>query len=161
MLHCDIWVVAIVILKNALLELVVYFENCFVTICCWVQKYSSNRLILILIMCEASCRFLASASIEHTSRHSRLLRHQIGKETDFHVSDLTPLFEFCSDKKEFFIQKIWDHRGKIRKRYDLKSLMKWLLCDEYDDTQEPCSALRNSISLHSYFRDKISLIKPR
>lgn len=36
---------------------------------------------------------------------------------------------------------------------DLKSLIKWLGYSEYDDNQEPCSALRNSIHLHSTLRD--------
>ena len=102
-----------------------------------------------------------------------LLDLMTGKETDFHVSDMKP-FVFDSavidpqdiarrDRMEFFIEKILNHRGTIQKRKDLKFLVRWVGYSDSDDTWEPYSALRNSIPLHSYLREKNleQLIPPR
>ena len=96
-----------------------------------------------------------------------------GKEKDFHVSDMKP-FVFDSavtnpqdiarrDRMEFFIKKILNHRGTIQKRNDLKFLVWWVGYSDSGDTWESYSALRNSIPLHLYLRDKNleQLIPPR
>ena len=96
-----------------------------------------------------------------------------GKETDFHVSDMKPLvFDSAvtnpqdiarRDRMEFFIEKILNHRGTIQKCKDLKFLVRWVGYSDSDDTWKPHSALRNSIPLHLYLRDKDleQLIPPR
>ena len=67
------------------------------------------------------------------------------------------------DRMEFFIEKIFNHRGTIQKRKDLKFLVRRVGYSDCDDTWEPYSALRNSIPLHLYLRDKNleQLIPPR
>ena len=64
----------------------------------------------------------------------------IGKEKDFHVSDMKP---FVSDsalvdpldisrrvRKEFFIKKISDHRGKLCHRKSLQFFVSWMGYDQ-------------------------------
>ena len=105
---------------------------------------------------------------ESNSRYT-LLDLITGKGTDFHLSDMKP-FVFDSavtnpqdvarrDRMEFFIEKILNHRSTIQKRKDLKFFVR---CDS-DGTWETYSALRNSIPLHLYLRDKNleQLIPPR
>ena len=87
-----------------------------------------------------------------------------GKEKDFHVSDMKP-FVFDSavtdpldvarrDHMEFFIEKILDHRGNIKKRTELEFLVKWLGYSESEDSWEPYANLRDSDQLHTYLRSK-------
>ena len=87
-----------------------------------------------------------------------------GKEKDFHSSDMKP-FVFDSavtdpldvarrDHMEFFIEKILDHRGDIKKRTELEFLVKWLGYSESADSWEPYANLRDSDQLHIYLRSK-------
>ena len=87
-----------------------------------------------------------------------------GKEKDYHVSDMKP-FVFDSalvdsldiarcDQMEFFIEKTFDHRGKLSHRKSLQLFSSWMGYDQSYDAWEPFASLRDSTHLHSYLREK-------
>ena len=87
-----------------------------------------------------------------------------GKEKDNHVKDMKP-FVFVSalvdpfdiarrDQMEFFIEKIFDHRGKLSHRKSLQFFVGWMGYDQSYDSWEPYANLRDSDHLHSYLREK-------
>ena len=88
----------------------------------------------------------------------------IGKEKDYHVSDMKP-FVFDSalvdpldiprrDQMEFFIEKISYHRGKLSHRRSLQLFVSWMGYDQSYDSWEPYDNLCDSDHLHSYLREK-------
>ena len=99
-----------------------------------------------------------------------LLDFLTGKEKVFHVSDMKP-FVFDSavvdpldiarrDHMEYFIDKIFDHRGNIKKRSTLEFHVSWRGYAQESNTWEP---LRNSEPLHIYLAEKylLKLIPPK
>ena len=87
-----------------------------------------------------------------------------GKEKVFHVSDMKP-FVFVPtvvdpldiarrDHMEYFIDKILDHRGNIKKRSTLEFHVSWLGYAQESNTWEPYQSLRNSEPLYTYLHEK-------
>ena len=87
-----------------------------------------------------------------------------GKEKDYHVSDMKP-FIFDSalvdpldiarrDHMEFFVERILDHRGNIKRRKEIEFQVRWLGYDVSNDSWEPYANLRDSEHLHAYLLDK-------
>ena len=83
-----------------------------------------------------------------------------GKEKVYHVSDMKP-FVFDPaivdpvdiarrDYMEFFIEKILEHRGNLKRKTDLQFLVKWLGYEDQNNSWEPYSELRDSEQLHQY-----------
>ena len=96
-----------------------------------------------------------------------------GKEKVFHVSDMKtfvfdsavvdPLDIARRDHMEYFIVKILDHRGNIKKRSTLEFHVGWLGYAQESNTLEPYKNLRNSEPLHTYLAEKnlLKLIPPK
>ena len=93
-----------------------------------------------------------------------LLDLLIDKEKVFHVSDMKP-FVFDPavvdpldiarrDHMKYFIDKILDHRGNIRKRSTLEFHVSWLGYAQKSSTWEPYKNLRNSEPLYTYLAEK-------
>ena len=95
------------------------------------------------------------------------------KEKEYHVSDMKPfIFDPSTtnptdiarrDHLEFFVDKVFRHRGDLKSKRDLEFHVKWLDYDESRDSWEPYSALRDTSQLHEYLwlhkLDKLSLRK--
>ena len=87
-----------------------------------------------------------------------------GKEKDYHVSDIKPfIFDPAlidpidvarRDRMEFFIEKILEHRGNLKRRSEIEFLVRWLGYDEQHDSWEPYANLRDSTQLHAYLLEK-------
>ena len=88
-----------------------------------------------------------------------LVTHQ---EKEYHVSDMKP-FTFDPsttdpldiarrDHLEFFVEKVFAHRGNLKFRKNLEFHVKWLNYDESHDSWEPYAALRDTAQLHQYLR---------
>ena len=94
-----------------------------------------------------------------------------GKEKVFHVSDMKsfvfdpavfdPLDIAHRDHMEYFIDKILDHRGNIKKRSTLEFHVSWLGYTQAN--WEPYKNLRNFQPLHTYLAEKnlLKLITPK
>ena len=107
----------------------------------------------------------------HDSRYilKDLVSH---KEKEYHVSDMKP-FKFDPsttnpldiarrDHLEFFVEKVFEHRGDLRFKKDLEFHVKWLNYDESHDSWEPYAALRDTAQLHEYLRlHKLEKLIPR
>ena len=101
---------------------------------------------LIFMICEMyidDCSVFGDNNIEFVSR----LWSVFGKEKVFHVSDMKP-FVFDPtvvdpldiarrDHMEYFIDKILDHRGNIKKRSILQFHVNWLGYTQESNTWEP------------------------
>ena len=72
----------------------------------------------------------------------------------FNSALVDPLDIARRDQMEFFIQKISDHRGKLRHRKSLQFFVSWMGYDQSYDSWEPFANLRDSDHLHSYLREK-------
>ena len=82
------------------------------------------------------------------------------KEKEYHVSDMKPfIFDPSTtnptdiarrDHLEFFVDKVFRHRGDLKSKRDLEFHVKWLDYDESHDSWEPYSALRDTSQLHEY-----------
>ena len=96
-----------------------------------------------------------------------------GEEKVFHVSDMKP-FVFDPavvdpldiarrDHMEYFIDKILDHRGNIKKRSSLEFHVSWLGYAQESNNWERYKNLRNSEPLHTYLaeRNLLKLIPPK
>ena len=84
------------------------------------------------------------------------------KEKEYHVSDIKP-FNFDPsttdpldiarrDHLEFFVEKVFAHRGNLKFKRNLEFHVKWLNYDESHDSWEPYAALRDTAQLHQYLR---------
>jgi hypothetical protein len=64
------------------------------------------------------------------------------------------------DYVEFFVEKIIDHKGHIKKLTSLEFLVKWSSYDDTHNSWEPYANLRKTTALHTYLREKnlLSLI---
>jgi Chromo (CHRromatin Organisation MOdifier) domain len=98
-----------------------------------------------------------------------LISHQ---EKEYHVSDMKPfIFDPSTtnpidiarrDHLEFFVDKVFGHRGDAKSKRDLEFHIKWLGYDESHDSWEPYSALRDTSQLHEYLRlHKLEKLIPR
>ena len=94
------------------------------------------------------------------------------KENEHHVSDMKPfIFDPSTtnpidiarrDHLEFFVDKVFGHRGDVKSKRDLEFHVKWLNYDESHDSWEPYSALRDTSQLHEYLRlHKLEKLIPR
>jgi hypothetical protein len=94
------------------------------------------------------------------------------KEKEYHVSDMKPFIFDPSktnpidiarrDHLEFFVDKVFGHRGDVKSKRDLEFHVKWLDYDESHDSWEPYSALRDTSQLHEYLRlHKLEKLIPR
>ena len=82
------------------------------------------------------------------------------KEKIYHVTDMKPftydptitdpLDVARRDYMEFFLEKILNHRGDLKRKNNLNFLVKWLGYDDSHNSWEPYSALRDSQQLHDY-----------
>ena len=99
-----------------------------------------------------------------SGRDSRYLLYDLvsHKEVEYHVSDMKP-FKFDPlttnpldvarrDHMEFFVEKVFEHRGDLRFMKNLEFHVKWLHYDESHNSWEPFSALRDTAKLHEYLR---------
>ena len=88
----------------------------------------------------------------------------IGKEKDYHVSDMKP-FVFDSaithpidvarrDRMEFFVESIIGHRGNLSRTKEVEFLVHWLNYDDSNDSWEPYANLRDNQNLHAYLLEK-------
>jgi Chromo (CHRromatin Organisation MOdifier) domain len=94
------------------------------------------------------------------------------KEKEYHVSDMKPfIFDPSTtnpidiarrDHLEFYVDKVFGHRGDVKAKRDLEFHVKWLDYDESQDSWEPYSALRDTSHLHEYLRlHKLEKFIPR
>jgi transposase InsO family protein len=109
-----------------------------------------------------------------SGRNSRYLLKDLvtHKEKEYHVSDMKP-FKFDPsttnpldiarrDHLEFFVEKVFGHRGDLKFRKDIEFHVKWLNYDESHDSWEPYAALRDTAQLHEYLRlHKLEKLIPR
>ena len=106
----------------------------------------------------------------HQARDSRykLLDLIALKEKEFYVSDMKP-FVFDAaltdpldvawrDNMEYFIDKILEHRGNIKKKF----LVSWHIYAQEDNSWEPYKTSRDSEQLHAYLKrfssNKLNLV---
>jgi hypothetical protein len=94
------------------------------------------------------------------------------KETKRHVSDLRP-FVFNPlvtdpqdiarrDYLEFFVEKILDKRGDLRRKTHLEFLVQWVGYDESFNSWEPYSNIRDTDALHSFLTEQnLQILIPR
>ena len=94
-----------------------------------------------------------------SGRDSRYLLYDLvsHKEVEYHVSDMkpdplttNPLDVARRDHMEFFVEKVFEHRGDLRFKKNLEFHVKWLHYDESHNSWEPFSALRDTAKLHEY-----------
>ena len=73
---------------------------------------------------------------------------------DFKFDPLTtnPLDVARRDHVEFFVEKVFEHRGDLRFKKNLEFHVKWLHYDESHNLWEPFSALHDTAKLHEYLR---------
>jgi Chromo (CHRromatin Organisation MOdifier) domain len=85
------------------------------------------------------------------------------KEKEYHVSVFDPSIDIAGrDHLEFFVDKVFGHRGDVKSKRDLEFHVKWLDYDESHDSWEPNSALRDTSPLHEYLRlHKLEKLIPR
>ena len=109
-----------------------------------------------------------------SGRDSRYLLKELvsHKETEHHVSDMKP-FKFHPlttnpldiarrYHMEFFVEKVFDHRGDLKFKKDLEFHVKWLNYDDSRNSWEPFTALRDTSKLHEYLRiHKLDRLIPR
>ena len=92
-----------------------------------------------------------------------------GKPFDTHVSSLRP-FNYdplrtnpkdiaIANAREFYIERILNHRGDINKKSKMEFLVRWLGYTEDDDTWEPFGNLRDTDQLLAYLRSNPRLVK--
>ena len=84
------------------------------------------------------------------------------KEKEYHVSDMKhfnfdpsttdPLDIARRDHLEFFVKKVFAHRGNLKFKRNLEFHVKWLNYDESHDSWEPYATLRDTAQLHQYLR---------
>ena len=85
------------------------------------------------------------------------------KEKEFHVSDMKP-FVFDAaltdpldvarrDNMEYFIDKILEHRGNLKKKTEIEFLVCWLGYAQEHNSWEPYKALRDSEQHHAYLTE--------
>ena len=55
---------------------------------------------------------------------------------------------------KFFIEKILEHRGNLKRRSEIEFSVRWLGYDEQHDSWEPYANLRDSTQLHAYLLEK-------
>ena len=95
------------------------------------------------------------------------------KEMDFHVSDMKP-FAFDSavvdpmdvarrDYTEYFVDKILQHRGNLKKSSSVEFEVSWLNYPTDSNTWEPYKNLRHCGPLHVYLagNNLAKLIPPK
>ena len=72
----------------------------------------------------------------------------------------TPTDVARRDYLEFFVEKILQHQGNIKRMSTLQFLVKWSTYDDSHNSWEPYSNLRKTAVLHAYLREKklLSLI---
>ena len=86
------------------------------------------------------------------------------KEKEFHVSDMKP-FVFDAaltdaldvarrDNMEYFIDKILEHRGNLKKKTEIEFLVSWLGYAQEHNSWEPYKALRDTEQLHTYLAEQ-------
>jgi Chromo (CHRromatin Organisation MOdifier) domain len=88
-----------------------------------------------------------------------LVTHQ---EKEYHVSDMkpfnfdpsttNPLDDARRDHLEYFVEKVFAHRGNLKFKRNLEFHVRWLNYDESHDSWEPYAALRDTAQLHEYLR---------
>ena len=86
------------------------------------------------------------------------------KEKHYHITDLKPFIFDPSivdpldiarrDYLEFFIEKIIDHRGNIKRKKSLEFLIQWLGYDSSYNSWEPYGNFRDTECLHEYLLNK-------
>ena len=74
------------------------------------------------------------------------------KEFKFDPKFTDPADVSRRDYMEFFIESIVQHRGHVRRKTEMKFLVKWLNYDESHNTWEPWANLRLTGALHDYLR---------
>ena len=94
------------------------------------------------------------------------------KEKEFHVSDMKP-FVFDAaltdpldvarrDNMEYFIDKILEHRGNLKKKTEIEFLVSWLGYAQDHNSWELLKALRDSEQLHAYLTEhKLRFLIPQ
>jgi hypothetical protein len=53
---------------------------------------------------------------------------------------------------EYFVEKVFAHRGNLKFKRNLEFHVKWLNYGESHDSWEPYAALRDTAQLHEYLR---------
>ena len=110
--------------------------------------------------------------IESRDSRYKLLDLITLKEKEYHVSDVKP-FVFDAaltdplnvtrrDNMEYFIDKILQHRGNLKKKTEIGFLVSWLGYAQRHDSWELYKALRDSEQLHAYLTDhKLRFLTPQ
>jgi hypothetical protein len=65
-------------------------------------------------------------------------------------NDIDPKDLSMSDREEFYVESILDHRGDLKKKKSLEFKIRWLGYSPEDDTWEPYSAVRECKALDEY-----------
>ena len=55
---------------------------------------------------------------------------------------------------EYFIDKILDHKGNVKKKTEIEFLVSWLGYAQEHNSLEPYKALRDSEQLHAYLTER-------
>jgi Chromo (CHRromatin Organisation MOdifier) domain len=86
----------------------------------------------------------------------------IHQEKEYHVSEMkhfnfdpsttNPLDVACRDHLEYFVEKVFAHRGNLKFKRNLEFHVRWLNYDESHDSWEPYAALCDTAQLHEYLR---------
>jgi Chromo (CHRromatin Organisation MOdifier) domain len=76
-----------------------------------------------------------------------ILRHET---YNFDPSTTNPLDVAGRDHLDYFVQKVFAHRGNLQFKRNLEFHVRWLNYDESHDSWEPYAALRDTAPLHRY-----------